>query len=128
MQPAPLPSTAERFAAAKISSGWCARFIALRSAYYRRDDEGMPIIADPRPVEPVGGKQPSTFKTLRNARAAAGNDGFVLIFDPSRLPLVADEATHDGVDFGQRLDEESFAERQMLYWERELAAIRARLR
>lgn len=112
-QPAPQSTTAERFADATINRGWCALFIALEES---EDGEH----------HPVGGRSPTTYKTLRNARRAAGNDGFVLIFDPTRLPLVGDEATHTSVDFGQRLDEDAFAERQMLYWADEVARIRAR--
>lgn len=115
----PAPSdTVERFASAKINRGWCKRFMALQGDL---DNDTGEII-----YTPFGGLSPSTFKTLRNARKSAGEDGFVVVFEPGMLPVVADEATHDGVDLGNELDEESFAERQLLYWERELAAVRAR--
>jgi len=101
-----------------LKRGYAARFLALR--YDDHADDGSFWL--------VGGKQPSTFKLLRNARRAAGDDGIVLVFDLASLPMVAAEATHPGVDLGNEIDEESFAERQMLFWERELAAIRARKR
>lgn len=128
-------STIDLFRAARIELGWCERFMALEIQKYVTDDgrrlyshntthDGEDYDGVAHPVfGPVGGKQPSTFKTLRNARRAAGERGFVLVFDPKLLPLVATEATHVEVDGGNRLDELAFAERQMLLWHAEVERI-----
>lgn len=126
-------SERERFMAARIERGFCARFMAIGiSKWVSLDAEDEwyddPGIDDPKayPVySPVGGKQPSTFKTYRNARRSVGDDGFVLAFDLRSLPLVEQDSLH-AADSGNTVDEEAFAERQMLYWERELSEIRKR--
>ena len=133
-------ATSTLFRAARIDRGWCGRFMSLEIQQYVTDsgailyshdttEDGEHYDGVAHPVfGPVGGKQPSTFKTLRNARKAAGKGGFVLLFDPRSLPLVAIEATHPEVDNGNEIDALAFAERQMLFWHAELERISKRAR
>ncbi len=62
----------------------------------------------------------SAYKTLRGAKKAAGVNGIVLLFDPTKLPVVDADAILDG---DSRLDELQFAERQSVLWAERAAAI-----
>lgn len=83
------------------------------------------------PVEEVfalfGGGSVNTYKTIRGARKAAGDGGFVCVLDLSRLPIVDGSALADGVDDLNEIDELSFAERQMLIWSSRVQALGGRL-
>lgn len=57
-------------------------------------------------------QHPTLYKTLSGAKRGAGRDGYVLLFDPSRL-AITDSAAIISED---RNDELQFAERQMLAW------------
>lgn len=93
-----------------------------------------------------GHTSPTVFTTLRNAVRTASEYpmsdpgprraeflareheaptyGIVMRLDLTRLPVI-DLSNPETVPF-ERDDEESFCERQMLYWERRVAAVRAR--
>lgn len=73
-----------------------------------------------------GGMHPTTYKTLRNARRAAGKDGVVLMFDLSLMPVVALEGVVEDEHDGNELDEYMFAERQVDMWARRAAELKAR--
>lgn len=73
-----------------------------------------------------GGGHIYTYKTLRNARKAAGDGGFVCVLDISKLPIVDGGAVADGVDDKNEIDEFSLAERQLLIWEQRVRELKAR--
>lgn len=98
---------------------WSSKFIALARSENRLTGE-----VTLGPTTALGYAGLSLFKLYRNARKAAGSDGFVVRLELGMLPFVAAEATDDRVDGGNDLDDESFAERQMLFWEQELQRIR----
>lgn len=110
----------DRLGLATPANGWRSQFVALR-VYHN------PVTGDSTYAPASAGGYPglSLFKLLRNARKAAGPDGFVVRLELSMLPFVATDATDARVDEGNKLDEEAFAERQMLYWERELQRVRS---
>lgn len=73
-----------------------------------------------------GGMHIYTYKTLRNARKAAGDGGFVCVLDISQLPIVDVDALADGVDDKNEIDEFSLAERQLLIWEQRVRELKAK--
>jgi hypothetical protein len=113
-----------------------ARRIGLGSVAEEIEEEGYATgsVAPHRLAEGLkpefwlhGGIHPTTYKTLRNARRAAGKDGVVLLFDLSLMPVVALEGVVEDEHDGNEFDEYMFAERQVDMWARRAAELKARI-
>lgn len=113
-------SAFERLDLMETAAGWRDQFVAL--GVYEDPVSGKTTLV---PKTAIGFAGLSLFKLYRNARKAAEPDGFVVKLELTMLPFVAPDATDTRVDNGNKLDEEAFAERQMLYWEKELQRVRS---
>jgi hypothetical protein len=103
---------------ARISIGYAGRYMIAES--YDRESGDYRI---------RGGSHPYTYKTFRGAAREirnGGNDGLILLWDPSLLPVViADEPVLKDPNLADRMGELEFCDRQIQLWADRADRVRA---